>query len=360
MADETDQSQKTEDPTAKRLEEAHRKGQVAKSDEVGHWFVLSGATLVVLIFAGGLARDVAAALLPFLERPHGMPAEALDLRRDFGAVGLALLKAAAAPMALLFCAAALGPFVQHRPVLSAERLKPDFARLSPLKGLKRMFGPQSWLILAKAVLKIALVGGAALLAVWPELRRIELLTTVDLLGLLDVLSRVVLLLAAGALAMLAAIAVGDLFYQKWDFLKNQRMSKQEVKEEHKQTEGDPQVKARIRQLRMERSRKRMMAAVPTASVVVTNPTHFAVALRYEQAAMAAPKVVAKGMDLLALRIRELAAEHGVPVVENPPLARALHAGVELDREIPPEFYKAVAEIIGYVMRLQGRLPPRRG
>jgi len=360
MSDDTDKSQKTEDPTAKRLEEAHRKGQVAKSEEVGHWFVLTGATLVILIFAGGLARDVSAALLPFLEQPHRMGTDLLDMRRDFGGVGVTLLKAAAAPMALLVCAAVLGHFVQNRPVLSLERLKPDFGRLSPMKGLERMFGMQSWLTLAKAILKIGLVGGAALLAVWPELRKIELLTTVDLLALLDVIFRVVLLLAMGALAMLAVIAAGDLLYQKWDFIKNQRMSKQEIKEEHRQSEGDPHVKARIRQLRVERSRKRMMAAVPTASVVVTNPTHFAVALKYDQATMAAPRVVAKGLDLVALKIREVAAEHGVPIVENPPLARALHAGVELDREIAPEFYKAVAEIIGYVMRLKGKLPQRRG
>jgi flagellar biosynthetic protein FlhB len=227
-----------------------------------------------------------------------------------------------------------------------------------MAGLGRIFGVQGLITLGKALVKIVLVGGAAFLAVWPELRRLELLITVDLLDLLALLARVALLLAGGALAMLAVLAVADLFYQKWDFIRNQRMSKQEVKDENRQSEGDPHVKMRIRQIRMERSKKRMMAAVPTASVVVTNPTHYAVALKYASG-MPAPKVVAKGLDLVALKIREIAREHGVPIVENPPLARALHQAVELDREISPEFYKAVAEIIGYVMRLKGKLPQRR-
>lgn len=358
MADDQDKSQKTEDPTSKRLEEAHEKGQLAKSQEVGHWFVLSGAALVVALFAGGLARDLSAAMIPFLQQPHRMPTDFGALQQAFGAVGLELLKAGAAPLALLAFAAAIGHLVQTRPVVAWEKLKPDWSRISPMAGLGRIFGLEGALTLVKSLVKIVLVGGAALLAVWPELRRLELLITYDLLDLLALLGRVTLLLAGGALAMLAALAIADLFYQKWDFIRNQRMSKQEVKDESRQSEGDPHVKARIRQIRVERSKKRMMAAVPTASVVVTNPTHYAVALKYDPG-MAAPRLVAKGLDLVALKIREIANEHGVPIVENPPLARALHRAVELDREISPEFYKAVAEIIGYVMRLKGKLPQRR-
>lgn len=358
MADDQDKSQKTEEPTSKRLEDAHKRGDVAKSEEVSHWFVLSGAALVISLFAGGLARDLAAALLPYLEQPHRMPVDFFQLRQNFADMGGALLKIAAAPLALLAVFAVLGHLVQHRPVLALERLKPDLNRLSPMRGLSRMVSAQSWLRLVKALLKISLVGGAALLAVWPELRKLELLTSVDLADLLALLGRMTLLFAGGALAMLAVVAVADLFYQKWDFLRNQRMSKQEIKEEARQSEGDPHVKARIRQVRNERAKKRMMAAVPTASVVITNPTHYAVALKYDRS-MPAPKVVAKGLDLVALKIREIAQAHGVPIVENPPLARALHNGVELDQEIPHEFYKAVAEIIGYVMRLKGKLPQRR-
>jgi flagellar biosynthetic protein FlhB len=358
MADDQDKSQKTEEPTSKRLEEAHTKGQVAKSEEIGHWFVLSGAALVIALFAGGLARDLTVVMIPFLEQPHLIPADFGALHQAFGAIGIELLKAGAAPLALLAAAAALGHLVQNRPGIALEKLKPDFKRVSPMTGLKRIFSTQSLVTIGKSLVKIGLVGGAALLSVWSELRRLELLTTIDLLALLALLPRIALLMAGGALAMLAVLAIADLIYQKWDFMQNQRMSKQEVKDESRQSEGDPQVKMRIRQVRMERSKRRMMAAVPTASVVVTNPTHYAVALKYEPG-MAAPKVVAKGLDLVALKIREIAKEHGVPIVENPPLARALHHAVEVDREISPEFYKAVAEIVGYVMRLRGKLPQGR-
>lgn len=167
--------------------------------------------------------------------------------------------------------------------------------------------------------------------------------------------RLVLRLLLGVLAVLTVIAVGDYVYQRFSFMKSMRMSKQEVKEEHKQQEGDPMVRARLRQIRMERTRRRMMAAVPGASVVVTNPTHFAVALKYEMGAAGAPRVVAKGADLIAQKIREIAEENDVPIVENPPLARALYAGVEVDQEIPREHYRAVAEIIGYVFRLKGKI-----
>ncbi len=358
MSDDQDKSQKTEEPTGKRLEEAHAKGQIAKSEEIGHWLVLSGAALVIALFAGGLARDLTVVMIPFLEQPHLIPADFGALQQSFGAIGIELLKVGAAPLALLAVAAALGHLVQNRPGIALEKLKPDFSRISPMTGLKRIFSVQSLITLGKSLLKIGLVGGAALLAVWPELRKLELLTTIDLLALLALLPRITLLMAGGALAMLAVLAIADLFYQKWDFIQNQRMSKQEVKDESRQSEGDPQVKMRIRQVRMERSKRRMMAAVPTASVVVTNPTHYAVALKYDPG-MAAPKVVAKGLDLVALKIREIAKAHGVPIVENPPLARALHHAVELDREISPEFYKAVAEIVGYVMRLRGKLPQGR-
>jgi flagellar biosynthetic protein FlhB len=156
-------------------------------------------------------------------------------------------------------------------------------------------------------------------------------------------------------AVLAGLAVFDYGYQYFDFRKSMRMSKQELKEEYKQTEGDPFIKAKLKQIRQERARKRMMAAVPDASVVITNPTHFAVALKYELGAQGAPKCVAKGADLIAARIREIAQENDVPLVENPPLARALYASVEVDQEIPPEHYKAVAEVISYIFRLKGKL-----
>jgi flagellar biosynthetic protein FlhB len=173
--------------------------------------------------------------------------------------------------------------------------------------------------------------------------------------ILDRIQLVAILLTAGTVAVMTVVAALDYAFQRRSFIKQMRMTKQEVRDEHKQAEGDPQIKARIRRLRMERAQKRMMAAVPEADVVITNPTHFAVALAYEMETMSAPRLVAKGADVLAQRIREIAEENQVPLVENPPLARALYASVELDQEIPPEHYQAVAQVIGYVMRLKGEL-----
>jgi flagellar biosynthetic protein FlhB len=192
---------------------------------------------------------------------------------------------------------------------------------------------------------------------WPVFGEAELYISLDAVALMDLLRDLSGRMLVGVLAVVSVIAALDYLYQRFEFTKSMRMSRQELKDELKQTEGDPHVKARLRQIRMERARRRMMAAVPDADVVITNPTHFAVALVYDMETMAAPRLVAKGTDRIALRIREVAEEHDVPVVENPPLARALHAGVELDAEVSPEHYKAVAEVIGYVMRLRGERPP---
>jgi flagellar biosynthetic protein FlhB len=174
------------------------------------------------------------------------------------------------------------------------------------------------------------------------------------MGVVGDMSHLLYKVLLAALVVLAIIAAADYVIQRYRFLQRNRMSKQEVKEEFRQNEGDPQIKAKIRQIRQERAKKRMIAAVPEATVIITNPTHYAVALKYESGQMAAPICVAKGVDALALKIREVAREHDVPVVENPPLARALHATVEVDEQIPTEHYKAVAQVIGYVMRLTGR------
>jgi flagellar biosynthetic protein FlhB len=212
--------------------------------------------------------------------------------------------------------------------------------------------------MGKSVAKIAVVGAIVVWLMRGESARISNLATLSPEDTLAEIQHLMLRLLLGVLAVLTPLAAADYIYQRLNHLRSLRMSKREVKEEMKQSEGDPIVKARLRQIRMDRARKRMMAAVPKASVVITNPTHYAVALAYELGAAGAPRVVAKGTDLVALKIREIAQAHEVPVVENPPLARALHAGVELDREIPPEHYKAVAEIIGYVFRLKGKIRPR--
>jgi flagellar biosynthetic protein FlhB len=229
-----------------------------------------------------------------------------------------------------------------------------------MAGFKRLFGAEGWMNLLKGLAKMAVVGVAIWTQLWPERHNLEAILNQSTVAVLGDMSRLLFKVMMASLATLGLIAGLDYFWQRMRWLSRNRMSKQEIKEEYRQNEGDPTIKAKIRQLRYERARKRMMAAVPTASVVIMNPTHYAVALKYESGKMAAPVCVAKGIDALALRIRAVAEEHDVPVVENPPLARALHAAVEIDDAIPPEHFKAVAQVIGYVMRLQGKLPARTG
>jgi flagellar biosynthetic protein FlhB len=246
-----------------------------------------------------------------------------------------------------------GNLVQHQPLLTAETIKPKFSKVSPASGFKRLFSADSLVNFAKGMVKIAVVGAIMVAVMWPHRDEAEVMVFADTNIILEEARILILQLLAAVLAVMTVVAAADFIYQRNKWFNKQKMSLREVKEEYKQTEGDPQVKGKIRQLRMERSRKRMMAAVPQATVVVTNPTHYAVALKYEEG-MGAPLCLAKGTDAVALKIRELAKESDIPVVENPPLARALYATVEIDQEVPEEHYKAVAEVIGFVFRMRKR------
>jgi flagellar biosynthetic protein FlhB len=280
--------------------------------------------------------------------------------RDLFVETAGLLALALAPPILLAMVAALASgLIQSGFVLSLEPIKPKLEKISPLGGLRRLFSARALAEFVKGLVKLAIVAAVIGLLLWPERRLISGVVTMELPQFLELLQSLGLRVLIAVLAVMSVIAGLDFLFQKSQHNKQLRMSKQEVKDEFKQTEGDPMVKARLRQIRVERARQRMMAAVPEADVVIANPTHFAVALSYQLGSSGAPKVIAKGVDSLALRIRERAEECDVPVVENPPLARALCEGVELDQEIPPVHYKAVAEIIGYVMRLKGRMPARR-
>ena len=234
-------------------------------------------------------------------------------------------------------------------------MKPELKKLSLLTGLKRMFSSRSVVEFFKGITKLVLVTIVAMALTIPMIQDIALVPEIHLTEALDRMQIIAIQLAMGSVLVMTVIAGVDWIYQKYMFTKQMRMSKQEVKDEHKQAEGDPHVKARIRQLRTQRAQQRMMARVPEADVVITNPTHYAVALKYKMGEMPAPILIAKGVDSLALRIREVAEESEVPIVENPPLARALYSAVELEEEIPPDHFAAVAEVIGYVMRLKGKL-----
>jgi flagellar biosynthesis protein FlhB len=354
MAEEGDDSDKTEDPTLKRLDDAHQRGDVAKSQEVSTWFVIAGGTLVLVAFSGSLASGLATSLRGVLANAHRIRTDSgglVDLARR---LELDVLAATAIPLLLLTLAALGGNMLQHRLVWSAEQLKPKLSKISPLAGAKRLFSKVALVNFVKGLAKLALLGTLMVWVIWPERRRLDALVMTDLVGVLALTKALCVKLLAAVVAVLAVIAALDYLFQYRQWYERQKMTLREIKEEFKHSEGDPHVKGKLKQIRQTRMRKRMMAAVPKASVVITNPTHYAVALQYDRG-MNAPVCLAKGIDNVALKIREIAAKHHIPVVENPPLARALHATVEIDAEIAPEHYKAVAEVIGYVMRLRGAM-----
>jgi flagellar biosynthetic protein FlhB len=359
MAGEDDDSQKTEEPTGKRLSDAHEKGQVARSQEVSHWFMILALALVVGIFAPSLSADLGGVLRPFLEQPHLMALEDGGLRDILTGIAFAILKVSLIPLAIILAAGLAAGTIQNGIIVTTEQIRPKLSNIGLKRGFKKMFSSRALADFTKGLLKLTIVGTVVWLIVWPDRDSVLVIPTMAVEDMLALVQDEATKVIVGVLSVMTLITLIDVVYQRFLHHKELRMTKQQVKDEHKQSEGDPLIKARLRQIRVERARKRMMAAVPEADVVITNPTHYAVALKYDQRTMEAPRVVAKGVDNIALRIREVAEEHGVAIVENPPVARALHAAVEIDQEIPPEHYKAVAEIIGYVMRLKKGLPARR-
>ena len=357
MASDVDDSQRTEEPSSRKLSRARTRGQVVQSREINNWFMI-GTALGLVAFGGpSIARTIGTALKRYLEASHALSVEGALWPAVSGTLAT-VASALALPVGLLVVAALAGSLIQTGFLFAPEKLTPKLDNLSPAKGFSRMFSARGLMEFGKTLLKLAVVIAVVAMLMQPELIRLPLTSGLDAGQMLAEIARLIARLGLGVFVALTFIAVLDYGFQRLSFFKSMRMSKQEVKEEFKQSEGDPMIRARLRQIRMDRARKRMMAAVPTASVVVTNPTHVAVALRYELGKEGAPLVVAKGAELIAQRIREIATEHKVPIVENPPLARALFASVEVDQQIPPEHYKAVAEIIGYVFRLQGKLKPK--
>ena len=354
MAEERDDSQRTEEPTQRRLDEARQHGDVVKSAEISTVVVLAGGVISLAMFGHATAEGFASAFRVFLEQPDQLDMSAGGVLALFRGAIFHLLLLLAAPLALIMGMGLSGQILQARPTFTADRLKPDLSKLSLAKGFQRMFGIDGLANMGKGLLKIVIVGATVWMIVWPLRGHLESTLSESPVEIAGDMIHLLMRILIAALAVLSVIAGGDFLLQRFQFLKRNRMSRQEIKDEFRRTEGDPTIKARIKQLRAERARKRMMAEVPKATVVITNPTHYAVALRYEQGKTPAPICVAKGMDSLALRIRDVAQDHKVPVVENPPLARALYAVVDVDEAIPAEHYRAVAQIIGYVMRVAGK------
>jgi flagellar biosynthetic protein FlhB len=351
MAEESEGNDRTEDPTPRRLEEALRRGDVVKSTEVNTWFMIAGGTLLIMVFAAPAATSLEATLQGLLAKSYLVSTDGPALVALMKTLAMEVLGAFGIPLLLLCIAALAGNVVQHRLVFSTEPIKPQLSRISPAAGLARLFSRQALANFAKGLVKLGVVGAVMASLLWPQRHLLGALVATDPAVILPFTRTLAMKMLGTVVAILAIVATADYLFQYRQWFERHKMSLREMKEEFRQTEGDPAVKGKLRQLRQTRMRKRIMAAVPKASVVITNPTHFAIALRYERG-MNAPVCVAKGVDLIARKIRQVAEEHDIPVVENPPLARALHGTVEIDQEIPQEHYRAVAEIIGYIMRLR--------
>ncbi|MEJ5328807.1 MAG: flagellar biosynthesis protein FlhB [Desulfobaccales bacterium] len=359
MAEDSYQD-RTEQPTPKRRQEARRRGHIARSRDLSTALVLfTGLGLLVVWGPWAAARQKVwlSTWLATLQPGWGQPGEVWRL---FQGLSLALAGLLAPVLLGLMVASLAAAALQGGFLFAPQRLAPDLSRLLLLPGLKRLFSGQSFLELAKALLKVALIGVIAYLTVAPLFPRVPELLFSDPARLPEFLASAGFKVGWRILLGLLVLGILDYLLQRYRFEKNLRMTKQEVKEEMRQTEGDPRIKARMRSLMRQMATRRMMAEVPRADVVITNPTHVAVALKYDGATMIAPQVVAKGQGFVALKIMALAQEAGVPLVENVALARTLYKSVELGAFIPTSLYRAVAEVLAYVYSLRGRRPHQGG
>jgi len=355
-----DSGEKTEAATPRKRRELRRQGQIAKSQDLSSMVVFMGTILCLHAVGGTSSARLRDYLKTSLLNAHATPLTTQVLyTKAWQSAGL--IAATIGPY--IFTAMLLGVLInmlQTGFLISPQAMKPDFNRLNPLNGLKRFISARGLVETAKNIAKLLIIGWIA----WSTISGgyEQLITTIrmDLPTIIGTIGDILFRLVIRIVGFLLVLAAADFGYQKYSYEKSIRMSKQEVKMESKQQEGDPLIKSRIRARQRQIAKKRMMSAVPLADVIITNPTHFAVALQYDHAKMGAPQVVAKGADLLALKIRELAREHDVPIVENPPLARNLYKNVEIGREVPPDLFAPVAEVLAYVYAINARRRQRAG
>lgn len=354
MADGSNGQERTESATPKRRQKAREEGNVPRSTEVASVVVLAAG----LIGLGTFGRSMTERAATYL---YGQFAGVAAVRLDPGSTVAFATEAAGttakilAPLMLLVIVAGIGANVaQNGIMLSSKPLVPKFDRVSPQTGLKRIFSKRSLVELLKSILKLMIVGAIISWSLWRTPDTLMPLATVGMYQGYGIILALVFRMAATGAFALAVLAILDFFFQRWDYEQQMKMSRQEVKDEHKQSEGDPQLKSKIRSRQMDMSRRRMMEDVKTADVVVTNPIHFAVALKYDTETMVAPKIVAKGARLLAKRIRDVARQAGIPIVENPPLARALFKAGKVGGFVPISLYQSVAELLAFVYRRRDR------
>jgi flagellar biosynthetic protein FlhB len=347
-----DAGEKTESPTPRRRQEAREQGQVARSTDLTAAIVLLAGLVLLNVFGPNVFQRM-------LELVRETGADG-DVRADGLGIVVARSVLSGAIMLAPFLVALLvitaaGGLLQTGAAFSSKLLAPKFENLEPTRGLKRVFSIDSVTRLALGLLKLLLVGAVGYSSVsgrWSELLNAG---TLGVLGILHLGSEIVFTLALRMVLVLLILGLLDYFFQRWKLERTLRMTKQEVKDELKRMDGDPLLRQRRRQMQMKLAMQRLRVDVPRADVIVTNPTEYAVALQYDEASMAAPRVVAKGKDFLALQIRTIAAEHQIPIVQRPPLARGLYAAVEVGEDVPPMYYRAVAEVLAYIYQLRGRV-----
>lgn len=351
MAEESD-LERTEPASARRLNEARNKGNIPRSRELNTFAILmvAGATLLMM------GTQLSSGIIDLMRNTLMFDRSALDapdfMWNSLIQAALDMLRLFLPFLLVLLVAALAAPILLGGWMISIEAVQPDFGRLNPLKGIARMFSVTSLGELGKAIAKSLVVGGVGYAVIWHYKEEAFSLAAESVQGGIAHLGSLLGWLFLFITAAMIFIVTLDVPFQLWDYYRKLRMTKEEVRQEMKESEGDPQLKGRIRAMQREMARRRMMAEIPKADVIVTNPTHYAVALRYNEREMRAPRVIAKGSYLLAERIRELGTEHGVPILSAPPLARALYKHADLDQEIPSALFAAVAEVLAYVYQLR--------
>lgn len=349
MADNGGQ-EKTEQPTSKRRGDAKKEGNVFQSRDVATVVILLGMFVIMRLLIGGLYQNIRAYLVSTIVNIGKEQEAVLGAPLFFDTVFM-ILRCILPLLAVAFLLAVLSAGVQTRFNVSFRSVKPKFSRLNPLSGIKKMFSLRNVIELVKNLIKIALLGVLLYIVIKGDVLQIARMLDIEPINSAVYMLNMVYDAVFKTCMLFVVVAFFDFLYQRWEYEKNLKMTKQEVKDEYKQTEGNPEIKSRIRGVQRQLATSRMMQKVPTADVVVRNPTHFAVALKYDPSRNGAPVVIAKGQDELALRIVKIAEESGVSVLENRPLARALYASCKLDQEIPSELYGAVAEVLVYLYRI---------
>ncbi len=364
MAEHDSAQERTEEATPKRLEEARRRGQIPRSRELSATAVTLGGGIALHMMGGSIATVMQGMMIKSLSVSRDQALDSIYLLPALSSAAIDGLRACIPVLGIVFLAALLAPLVLGGWSFSTEALMPQFSRLNPLEGVKRMFAMRSLVELGKALAKFGVVAAVAVIVLWKDTPALMAIgrepVNVGIAHAFQLAGSALISVSAGLLI----IAGFDVPYQLWQYAKQLRMTREEIRQEYKESEGSPEVKGRIRQMQQEVAKRRMMQDVPKADVIVTNPTHFAVALLYDEKRMRAPIVVAKGVDLIAARIREVATEHKVPIFEAPPLARVLYRNVDIGDEVPATLYVAVAQVLSYVFQLKaavknGMRPPAK-